>query len=90
MPENKSITKPALQTLPQLQARWTFLYLEHCKVNRDQNAIKITDKEGVVYLPAACINALLLGPGTSITHQAIMLICEVGITIVWVGEEGVR
>lgn len=84
------ISRPELQAIPQLQAKWTFLYLEHCKLNRDQNAITITDKDGVVYLPAACINALLLGPGTSITHQAIMLIADVGITVVWVGEKGVR
>lgn len=43
MSENRTITKPELQALPQLQVRWTFLYLEHCKLNRDQNAITIYD-----------------------------------------------
>jgi len=43
MSENNMNTKPDLQALPQLQSRWTFLYLEHCKLNRDQNAITITD-----------------------------------------------
>lgn len=90
MPEPKPILKPDLQELPQLQARMTFLYLEHCRLNRDQYSITITDKEGIVYLPAASICTLLLGPGTSVTHQAVELIAEAGITIIWIGENGVR
>ena len=90
MAEKDPIIKPELQELPQMQARMTFLYLEHCRLSRDQNAITITDKEGIIYLPAASICALLLGPGTGVTHQAIELIAEAGITIIWVGEKGVR
>ena len=90
MSERKIIKKPDLQSLPQLHSRMTFLYLEHCRLNRDQYSITIADKEGIIYLPAATICCVLLGPGTSITHRAIQLIAEAGITIVWVGEEGVR
>ena len=90
MSEKNPILKPELQELPQVRVRMTFLYLEHCKLNRDQYTITIADKEGIVYLPAASISALLLGPGTSVTHQAIELIAEAGITIIWVGEKGVR
>ena len=73
-----------------MQARLTFLYLEHCRLNRDQYTITIADKDGIVYLPAASICTLLLGPGTSVTHQAVELIAEAGITIIWIGEHGVR
>ena len=90
MAEKNPILKPGLQDLPQLQARMTFLYLEHCKLNREQYSITITDSEGVIYLPAASICSLLLGPGTSITHQAVELVAEAGISILWVGEKGVR
>lgn len=90
MTEKEPILKPELQELPQIQARMTFLYLEHCRVSRDKYSITITDKEGIVYLPAASICSLLLGPGTTVTHQAIELIAEAGITIIWVGEKGVR
>lgn len=32
----------------------------------------------------------MLGPGTSITHQAIVLLADHGATVIWVGERGVR
>jgi hypothetical protein len=40
--------------------------------------------------PRATIGALLLGPGTKVSHQAITLLAESGSTAVWVGEQGVR
>ena len=45
----------------------------------------------MVHCPAASLGALLLGPGTRITHhQAMALLGECGTTVVWVGEQGVR
>lgn len=70
--------------------RIMFLYLERCVVNRDSNAITATDERGTVHIPAASVGALLLGPGTTITHQAIVLMADSGSTVVWVGERGVR
>ena len=90
MADNQGLNKPELQALPQFRTRLTFLYLEHCKLNRDANAITVWDKEGVVHVPAASIAVVLLGPGSSITHQAVELASEAGVTILWVGEQGVR
>ncbi|SNR83702.1 CRISPR-associated protein, Cas1 family [Haloechinothrix alba] len=70
--------------------RVSFVYLERCVVNRDSNAITATDERGTVHVPAASVGALLLGPGTTITHQAITLMSDSGSTVVWVGEQGVR
>lgn len=70
--------------------RMSFLYLERCVVNRDSNAITATDEVGTVHVPAASVGVLLLGPGTTITHQAIVLMSDSGSTVVWVGERGVR
>lgn len=70
--------------------RISFLYLERCVVNRDSNAITATDERGTVHIPAAAVSVLLLGPGTTITHQAIVLMSDSGSTVVWVGERGVR
>ena len=81
---------PSLQELPRIQTRLTVLYLEHCRLSRDSNAVTIMDKDGIVCMPAAIVNAVLLGPGTSITHQAVTLMGDAGITIIWVGEQGVR
>lgn len=76
--------------LARVQDRTAFLYLEHCVVHRDGNALTARDDRGTVHIPAATLAALLLGPGTSISHQAMSLIAECASTVVWVGEMGVR
>ena len=43
-----------------------------------------------MYVPAASISVLLLGPGTLITHRAMELIGDAGVSVIWVGEHGVR
>lgn len=81
-------TRPS--ELVRVSDRVSFLYLERCTVHRDSNAITSTDDRGVVHIPAAAIGVLLLGPGTRVTHQAMVLLAESGSTAVWVGERGVR
>ena len=76
--------------LARVQDRLTFLYLERCTVHREGNAITVTDERGVIHVPAATIGAVMLGPGTRITHQGMMLLADSGATSVWVGEHGVR
>ncbi len=82
--------RPELQALPQIRDRLTFLYLEHCQLSRDDSAITFHDEKGTTYIPAANISVLLLGPGTSITHRAMELIGDAGVTVIWIGEHGVR
>ena len=84
------IKKADLQALPQIKDRIAFLYLEHCRINRQDAAVTITDIRGTVHVPAASISVLLLGPGTNISHRAIELIGNSGTSIVWAGEHGVR
>lgn len=81
---------PELPELVRAQDRLTFIYLERCHIHRDANAITATDERGVIHIPAATLGALLLGPGTTVTQQAMVLMAESGSTVVWVGEEGVR
>lgn len=76
--------------LARIQDRLTFVYLERCVVHRDGNAITATDERGTVHIPSATIGALLLGPGTRVTHQAMSVLADSGGTAVWVGERGVR
>lgn len=76
--------------LARAEDRISFLYLERSVIHRDSNAITATDDQGVVHIPAASVGVLLLGPGTSVTHQAIALLADHGATAVWVGERGVR
>lgn len=81
---------PSARQLVRAADRLTFLYLERCTLSRDSNAITAISAEGTVHIPAATVNVLILGPGTRITHHAMMLIAQSGSTAVWVGEEGVR
>lgn len=82
--------KPALQSLPQVRDRMTFLYLERCRISREDSAITIRDERGIMHVPAAAISVLMLGPGTDISHRAVELIGDMGVTLIWVGEHGVR
>lgn len=76
--------------LPRAADRMSFLYLEHCVVHREDGAVTARNDKGMIRVPAASLLAVLLGPGTSISHQAMALLGECGTTAVWVGERGVR
>ncbi|AWE41587.1 type I-E CRISPR-associated endonuclease Cas1e [Actinobaculum sp. 313] len=76
--------------LPRAQDRMTFLYVEHCVVHREDGALTARDAAGTIRVPAASLLAVMLGPGTSVSHQAMTLLGECGTTAVWVGERGVR
>lgn len=81
---------PDLNELVRAEDRISFVYVERAVIHRDQNAITATDERGTINIPAASLGALLLGPGTNVTHQAMLLLAESGSTAVWVGERGVR
>lgn len=90
MAELPGIERPDLQALPQIGDRMTFLYLEHCSVSREDGAVLVKDERGTVRVPAAAVSVIMFGPGTSVTHRAVELIGDAGVSAVWVGEQGVR
>ena len=76
--------------LHRVEDRVSTVYVERCHVDRAENAVIFVNKERTVRLPAAFIGAVLLGPGTRITHGAVRLLGDSGTSICWVGEHGVR
>ena len=90
MSDNAGMFRPDIQTLPQLTDRMTFLYLERCRLSREDSAIVARDERGTVFIPAAAVSVLLLGLGTDVTHRAMELIGDMGVCVIWVGENGVR
>ena len=76
--------------LPRVQDRQSFLYLERCVVHREDGALTARNDQGTIRVPAASLVAVFLGPGSSVSHQAMSLLGECGTTAVWVGERGVR
>lgn len=85
-----SADRAPIAALQPVSKRISFVYLDRCVIHRDANAIVAMSEEGTTYLPAAAISALLLGPGTRVTHQAMNLLGESGAVICWVGEGGAR
>lgn len=82
--------KAEIPELPRITDRISFIYLERCRISRNDSGILIEMKTGSYNLPVASICSLLLGPGTTITHRAMELIGDSGTTVVWVGERGAR
>jgi CRISPR-associated protein Cas1 len=92
MNENNDITRLIIKvtrdTLPQIKDKYPFLYLERGRLEIDDSSVKWIDSEAhFIRLPIATINCLLLGPGTSVTHEAIKILAAANCSICWVGED---
>lgn len=79
-----------LHILPKLRDSLSYVYAERAVVQRYRNAVELVDAKGKVAVPIASLSLLLLGPGTSITHEAVKLLAQNGCSIVWVGEDATR
>lgn len=79
-----------LNSLPRVRNCWSYLYVEHCLVEKKAESVCLIDKAGRVPIPCSSITLLLLGPGTSISHMAMLALTESGCLVAWVGEEAVR
>ena len=79
-----------LHVLPKFRDGWSYLYVEHCRIDQEARAIAVHDKDGKVPVPCANLALLLLGPGVSISHAAISVLADHGCLVAWCGEEGVR
>lgn len=79
-----------LHVLPKVRDGWTYLYVEHARIDKGDQAIVLHDADGRVPVPCASLSVLMMGPGTTITHAAVRTLADSGCLIVWCGEEGVR
>lgn len=79
-----------LHELPKLRDSLSYVYFEHAKIEQDGKSIAVFDAKGKVCVPCASLAVIMLGPGTSISHEAIKTLSQNGCTILWTGEEGVR
>ncbi len=61
-----------LHILPRIAETASFLYIDHAVIERKDNAIALYREEGIVVVPAAAIAVIALGPGTRITHGAMV------------------
>lgn len=83
--------RPPLETLASAKDRWTPIYLEHGRLEVDDSSVKWIGADGTLCrIPAATVSALLLGPGTTVTHAAMKACAESNTPVCWTGEEGLR
>ena len=88
MQNNRLFVKVNHNNLPQMKDRYPFIYLERGRLEIDDSSVKWIDSEcNVVRIPIATISTILLGPGTSITHEAIKVLSSANTTVCWVGED---
>ena len=79
------------ENLPQIKDKYPFIYLERGRLEIDDSSIKWIDCDSnVVPLPIATINSIFLGPGTSITHEAVKVLAASNCSVCWVGEDCLR
>ncbi|HDR68607.1 MAG TPA: type I-E CRISPR-associated endonuclease Cas1 [Bacteroidaceae bacterium] len=75
-------------TLPQVKEKYPFIYLEYGRLEIDDSSVKWIDCDGnIIRLPVATINSILLGPGTSVTHEAVKVLASANCMLCWVGQD---
>jgi CRISPR-associated protein Cas1 len=80
--------RPPLETLAPAKDRWTPLYLEHGRLEVDDSSVKWIGADGLLCrIPVATVSALILGPGTTLTHAAIKACAESNTPVCWTGED---
>ena len=88
MAQNRIILKTTLADLPRIRDRYPFIYLEHGRMEIDDSSVKwISADREVFRLPAAVISTILLGPGTTVTHEAVKVLASLNTTVCWIGED---
>lgn len=79
-----------LQELPKFEDNWSYLYFEKGKIDQFQKSVAFHFGEKQIQIPIETVTLIMLGPGTTITHEAIKRISESRSLVAWTGEMGVR
>ena len=81
------IGKTERQLLPRSDDRISYIYIEKGRIEQTEFSIQVVRGLTTSELPIATVDAIFLGPGTTITHEAIKTVCDVGCSIIWCGME---
>lgn len=72
--------------LPKISDSISYIYVEYARIEQDNYALKLVRENSSVLLPITNFLVMFLGPGTSITHQAIKVYAELGVLVIWCGQ----
>jgi len=74
-----------------MKERLSVLFIEKGQLDVIDSAFVVVDETGVrTQIPLGGVAALMLEPGTRISHRAVELAAQAGTLLTWVGEAGVR
>lgn len=76
----------------QLKERLSFFYVQRGGLTVIAGCLVLTDDEDRIQyeVPARATTTIMVGPGTTVSTEAIRLAAAYGVLLVWVGEHGVR
>jgi len=76
----------------QIKNRLSFFYVERGGLTVIDGCLVLTDNEAKTQyeVPARAMVSILVGPGTTVSTDAMRLAGRYGVSIIWVGEHGVR
>ena len=73
-----------------VSSRFSFLYAEYGYLETDGHAVVLRQGEQCIHFPVGICTAILVEPGTVVTHAAVKACAESGCLLLWVGENSVR
>ncbi len=79
-----------LHIIPRFDDSLTYIYAERVRVDRHAGSVGLWDSTGITEVPVAATRVIMLGPGSSITHEAIKTLADNNCLLIWCGEEMVR
>lgn len=80
--------KNDLTEIPLLKDCISFLYVEMAVIEQDEFSICIKQGRNKYSVPITQFASLLVGPGVSITHEAMKNIANAGTTVIWCKRNG--
>lgn len=69
-----------------IKDRLEYLYVEHAIIDQKDSSVEIRQGANSIPIPIASIACLILGPGVTVTHAAIVAISDSGCLLIWSGE----
>jgi CRISPR-associated protein Cas1 len=79
-----------LHDLPKFSDRWSHLYLEHGRLEKEASGLLFYTIEGSLEIPIDQLAVVLLGPGSTVSHAAMRALADNNTLVCWTGEQGVR
>ena len=80
-----------LRRLPKIRDSLAYIYVEHARIDKLDSSLAVYQADGTCLpVPASGLCLLMLGPGTRVTHNAVMTLADNNCLVGWCGEEGVR